>query len=505
MKNALAVLILGLSLQATASYSKMTKTIIQTSSSSEQISDIVAKYRPEFACVTVDRKNGKDHIFMSTDGKDCTTNPEDAAKLDLELKQRIDNSNDPQLKHLLQMQKKEIETINHSFNTFFTNDQLDRVWTKIAELAQKKNLSGREYWMMDYVWKSLRQQNKIRRLSKRLRDDLNIPEEYCSTKDTCSKLKAVYLPLNNMILVDFGSMDQVDILKFYHELVHAIQYTFRLPLDLQTLYENSKKKDGISASRIVDLLRFLYEAQANWYTIRISDDERWSSGIKSLLVLTPAAIVKVFFAMMTATATVRVGQEQLTDWLPEFDIPNEGKYLHFKSSKAIEIFHEPIIVNHIFNLFNPGVNIDIDVHVLFSKIVERAYFGELNFIRQDNGSDQTAFVEMNNNFHNKVLSPRDLIGCDSLLRNVAMSDSPLLQWLTLPRDAFIGCASYTEDRFFKNREVITKLVTDPRKWRFYHKGTEGGHGPSLNIDPQGTEGGHGPSLEIHPQLEILPE
>ncbi len=402
-----------------------------------------------------------------------------------------------------QIQIREAEIINKSYNTYISDEYLTKVWNKIWQLAEFNKLDETSKWLMTFTWFNLKSTNRIRRLSNDLRINANIPKISCSTPETCSKQNAVYMPLSNLIFVDYGSLDNEDIIKFYHELVHAVQYNIRFPMDFLTLYKESKKSgdSAISESRIIDLLRFLYEAQANWYSIRLGHDKRWSSVLRNFYVF-PFYYFKSLFAMLSVTGTVRLGISSFDKWLPQIDQKGSG-YIQDWSQASVDDFREPLILYMPLHLLNIGVNIDMGTHESFIKSVERYYYGKVDFIHLKNGADQLAFKAMNDNYYPRMdrSFPTD---CVTVLRSIVRSNSPIIAWLTLPEENFTKCKPFYDEDFFKHRDELIRVITDPTKWSFYHRGTEGGHGPSIDIDPHGTEGGHGPSLEIHPQLEIKP-
>ncbi len=346
--------------------------------------------------------------------------------------------------------------------------------------------------VVDLVYKtfqSLRTQDRVRRLTPELRQKLNIDKVHCSTKKRCSELVAVYLPLSNYVLVDFDQINRENRGWFYHEIIHAFQYTYRFPWDMDMLYRLSQRKTGvrIKPEQLVDYIRFYYEAQANWYTLKLTKDPIWLNEESAFWKGLEKAW-KIPVGLVSFPITMNLGRQVFEGWLPYVDQNwNGGDFHHgnfeLKELVALKSYHNA----------NPAILIDLGFHEHFIRAIELAYFGELEFLYS--GDDQQIYRDLHNQFYaNAEVIRLEPAGCKNLMPKIK-TGSPFMNWLTLQREEIEDCEVYrSSSRFLNYRQQITNIFGEGGKSGFYHYGTEGGRGPGLKVSPY-----------VHPQLIVLPK
>ena len=386
-------------------------------------------------------------------------------------------------------QRIELEAINSTETLNLTKDEIDKIEFNVLFNKQDTGFKHLIY----VTWRRLLSEKKIRRLTLDLREKLDIPKVQCTTGNRCSELVAVYLPHSNFLLVDFEAVNSDNAPWFFHELVHAVQYTYRFPLDIEILYQYSQtgSPDGskIKKEQLVDYLRFLYEAQANWYTLRLEGDHDWMNQRQSKLMSGTAMVAKIFLGLVTMTTSFHLFKELFEGLLPEVDQKRGNKTL---DERGIDL-HEMIMIKKMFAI-NPGIHFDFGFLEKYTRAIERAYFGELDFLYQDNNGDQKIYRDLHNKFYGVFgdRTPGLLERCGKTFEAL-QNGSPYLNWLTLPAEQ-LSCGPYTNSSFLLNREAIAEIFLTSEKSGSYQGGTKGGGGPALKISPY-----------IQPQLIVLPE
>lgn len=328
------------------------------------------------------------------------------------------------------------------------------------------------------VWKQFLAENRIKRLTPGLRAKLSLDKSYCSTPTHCNELMAAYLPLSNFILVDFDKVDLKSATWFYHELVHAVQYIYRLPLDLNLLLGRVPKEE------LVDYLRFYYESQANWYTMRLRKNSDWKIVEQGAISSGLEAAAKVAFGLPTAGVTSKIARESFNELLPIID-QMSGSQLN---RQLFELKELPVIKT--YHSFNPGIHVDLGFFKSFVRSIEKAYFGNLVFLYKDDNEDQKIYRDLHNQFYKFFASNELIKTCDSAFKKVS-ADSPLLTWLRAD-ESQLRCGPYQSLSFWQSRGELLNLFVTNRS-QFFHAGTKGGGGPGLVISPL-----------VQPQLRILP-
>ena len=391
--------------------------------------------------------------------------------------------------NMLERQQIELAAINSTEAPSFTKEEIDKI-----EFNVRFNRQDRGFRHLIYVtWKKLLSENKVRRLTLALREKLDIPRVQCAIANRCSELVAVYLPQSNFLLVDFEAVNTDNAPWFFHELVHAVQYTYRFPLDIEILYEYSQKgsPDGvkIKQEQLVDYLRFFYEAQANWYTLRLEQDRDWMNQRQSGYISGTIAATKIVLGLFTMTISFHLFKELFEGLLPEIDQQPDSRQLKMR---GIDLF-EMIMIKK-FYAINPGIHFDFGFLEKYTRAIERAYFGELDFLYQDNNGDQKIYRDLHNKFYGVFgdRTPGLLERCGKTFEAL-QNGSPYLNWLTLPAEQ-LSCGPYTNSSFLLNREAIAEIFLTSEKSGSYQGGTKGGGGPALKISPY-----------IQPQLIVLPE
>lgn len=401
-------------------------------------------------------------------------------------------------KDLFQLAESQLTSLHRA--PVISNEDVEKIWMKIGKYVIEK--TNKRYAKLLYrVWTDLVKKNRIRHFTNDIRNELNISKKFCSYENNCHDLVAVYLPLNHMILIDYSELNDEVITWIYHELVHAYQYTYRLPIDVAKIFEFLIRDNEIKIvpEQAIDFLKFYYEAQANWYTLRFSQNQLWLDSGESSWTLLPTSFVKALIALPTGGATIMAGKTFFDPFFPKIDRIEKSTrgYLHVWRGEQLN-FHELLILRNASHFFNTGVNIDLSFHYNFSRKIESAYFGSLPFLMQDDGGDQKLFVEMHDFYYETFLErlSSTFDECENLFAKVMSENAPLLQWLSIDSDYLKTCPIVDLTIFGSSRNLFADFYAQGSRGRFFHAGGEGSGGPTLKINPL---------LHLHPQLIVQPE
>ncbi len=384
------------------------------------------------------------------------------------------------IQDLLEIQSREAEVLSGAED--IPSDKIDKVefWVQFNKQPEGFKL------LLYNTWRTLLAQKRIKRLTQDIRKKLNIPRLHCVGEQRCSELVAVYLILSNYILVDYEELNYNTATWFFHELVHAVQYTHRFPMDIDYLYRLSLKQNSemrVKPEQVFDYLRFFYENQANWYTMRLGQNEAWNAAGQNAILSGLETAMKITVGLISFTVLPRVMRHYFEKLLPSID--------HSYGTSVENVLwetHEPIVMKDYHSL-NPGIHIDLGAFTKLTRAVERGYFGDLDFLYQNDNGDQKIYRDLNNRFYESSLS----IGrCANSLAE--FNDlSPFLNWFTVSLEK-IYCGSYIGLDFWISRDEILQLFKRDLNGKTYQKGTRGGRGPGLDILPA-----------AQPQLLIWPE
>ena len=326
------------------------------------------------------------------------------------------------------------------------------------------------------VWEQLTKDKKIKRLTKEVRVKLSIPENHCVLNNICTPLVAAYLPLSGYIVVDFDNLNEKTAKWFFHELVHAVQYTYRFPIDMSVLFgltRNNTDLHFIRREDIVDYLRFFYEYQANWYTLRLGESPGFSKASRISIGSAVETGLKFVVAVATYSTATDKGLGYFNSLVPKVDTLVPGSYI-----KRIRYeLNEPLALTGI-NTINPGVNVDFSFFRNLLDLVEGRYFGHLKFLSLSNFGDQLVYKDLNNNFYESSLSQTNCY----YEQEKFGEDSPFVYWLTKAQDSR-SCERYRKLEFWKDRSAILSLFETSILQHSYEGGTSGGGGPGLDILP----------------------
>ncbi len=395
---------------------------------------------------------------------------------------------DSDLGGMLDRGKFEVEVLLSSELPNFTEEELYFIEHNVFLNKQERGLR----LLLVATWQRLLAEKRVRKLTPDLREKLAIPRMHCTTGNRCSELVAVYLPLSHYLLVDVESVNKENAIWFFHELIHAVQYIYRFPLDIEILYRYAQEgsPDGIKIrqDQLVDYLRFFYEAQANWYILRLEQNAEWLDVKQNKAGKVTEQGLKIVFHMTTMTLFMNL-RHAFEYLLPKIDDWSQDKTLRQRDTE----FHELPILKKYHN-FNPAIQVDLRFLQKFARAIEIGYFGDLVFLYQDDNGDQKIYRDLHNKFYSTFgeRTSRFLKGCRHTFE-VVQNGSPFINWLTLPKED-LDCSTYGESSFFKDRAAITNIFIQNENTSLFHGGTKGGGGPGLKIGPY-----------IQPQLLVYPE
>lgn len=393
---------------------------------------------------------------------------------------------------MLARQKMELSILEEDKTPSLSQNEI--LLIELTVLANKQD-SGFKTLIYD-AWKYLLTQGKVRKLTPELRAQLDIPRVHCPSKTSnrCSELVAIYLPLSNYLLVDCAAVNEETRSWFFHELVHAVQYTYRFPLDMELLnkYSQFESPSGqkIPENKLIDYLSFYYETQANWYTLRLTEDADWMKERQSGITSGTIATSKILLGLVTMTTSFHIFKSLFEGLLPDIDQEPNSNELHLRGINL----HEMLVIKKYYAI-NPGIHFDFGFLEKYTRAIEHAYFGDLDFLYQLNNGDQKIFRDLHNRFYSEFGKKTSAVleECGSLLATIKQG-SPLLNWLTLPDELFNSCRTYQLPSYIHQRQKFIEFLKADREGAFYHAGTKGGGGPGLKVSPF-----------IHPQLLVIPE
>ena len=358
---------------------------------------------------------------------------------------------------------------------------------------------------LNSIYQQMVAEGRIRSLTPELRKKFNIDRLGCNRAGHCSRLFAFYLPLTHQIYIDpdIGKNDSDPEIAAHpgykiegvmlHELLHAYQYSYRFPIDLQLL--SKRVKDGeINPSDLRDYLDFFYEGQANYKVFNIA--------LNPFINGTGKAWVPYmqFHAPVHYDGFVFGFDKQNRELLPRFErfhLP----FMNFANDytgvlSELVISHEEHTESKIFDY-------DFRFQYLFAKAIEKTYFGSLTFLFQDNHDDLKIYNSLYQEAYERLTASGALDKdprCKALISKVLGSNtSPMVQWLTLPKQEIEACPAYKGlgDPGFRE-EFIEKLQKGMNFSSPFSTGRPGGEGSHPELDME-------PSLDVLPQLEVLPE
>ncbi len=345
------------------------------------------------------------------------------------------------------------------------------------------------------TWKRLRADNRIRKLTKELREHLGTPSQYCPTEKSCYDLVALYLPVSNFILIDYTTLNSEVISWVYHEVVHASQYFYRFPLDFGLMHTLNIQDP--------DFLMFYYETQANWHSLMFSENPAWLDHISSNASLILSRVKKSLVEVLTLKKSDETAKNWMTEWMPQEYLDNNpiessfGVVINTTEYQTLFDMPEPFILKDLSQNFTLYDSLDFSFYAEYTDAIEKAYFGDSEFLTKRQNGDQKIFVKFHNNVYHKL--KKDYYygvhkneKCHAPMQTVINSPSPLVSWFSVSPESFSQCDTYKDSDFWKHRDDLLKRFLNFKN-RFFQGGTKGAGGPSLNIHPH-----------IHPQLIIQP-
>lgn len=406
------------------------------------------------------------------------------------------NAEDTALAAAQEISNQELLVLRASSPEPFTRSELEtlgkKIFSNLREGSSYVKWSQRFIFYLNKTWEGLVARGRILKMNSKMQGNLNIPKHFCHQK--CYDLVAVYLPFVDYLLISDTAKNEDLYLWLFHELVHSYQYTYRLPFDFFNILMATQEQNlKIREADIIDFLKYFYESQANYYTLRLGLDAEWIDYGKSGLSLVPVSFLKGLLAAGTGSLSLTIGNSNFNNWIPKIDNKQWGHgVLHTNQHEKLG-FNELIILRKVSWFFNPSTNFDLDWHVDYSRAIESAYFGHLPFLLNEDGGDQIIFKNLHDTYYENIIlsTTIDSAECQLLLKEVRGSISPMLGWLTTDASSLEKCRPYRNFVYARDSFLKHYLSSDQR---FFNAGGEGGNGPGLKISPQ----------FIQPQLIVKP-
>ena len=372
------------------------------------------------------------------------------------------------------------------------------LWNKSEGTFVKPGLAERYY--IESAWKILTDAQRIRNLTLEIRQKLGIPQKHCPKENTCYDLVAVYLPISNMILVDYNELNDEAISRVYHELYHAYQYMFRYPLDIGMIFDFTRYDEKVENSKpeleineINDYLNFYYESIANWKTLQFTKDKSWLTTSNSEFYSAASGLLKGVVNTFSLNLLSQVSVSSSKKWLSQeyIDEYSTGENAEKSAYSEHSFLRMPdlLVIKDLKHMFTLQNNLDFQFHLNYTGAIESAYFGNHNFLSRRKNGDQNLFSRMHDNVYFKLKRnfKRDLIENENCLKPLARiiysETSPLLSWFSTSSSEFMRCEIYNSSSFWNARDQLLMLYLDFND-HFFHNGTKGTGGPMLRIQPQ---------------------
>ncbi len=359
---------------------------------------------------------------------------------------------------------------------------------------------------------------KFRVLTDGTRKRLHLDRFLCRTPEHCTTIAGFYLPLTGHLFLDTSLPWPEQLGAFVHELYHAYQFTYRLPLDLGVLFEDVHE-GTIKKSDLGEYLDFFYEAQANWKGLHTYPDPLWVP-----YETDPKALAEKYKKLGKSPPGqgflgAILGHYRIQKYLPKMERTSLlGSSAWGQGPSAISMsileFTELVCAKDV----DPNIdwdNYDFPFFAKYCSSVERTYFGKLPFLFQNNRDDLAIFNSLHDNYFDKI-GGNDRVGpdaddirghfshlnkkCVALLEKIrAAETSPMVAWLSLSKAEMGSCPAYSgslseADSSDFIRSILTPYDPASPFSLIMLTGGEGGS-PGLKLQP---------SLGILPQLKVLP-
>jgi hypothetical protein len=410
-------------------------------------------------------------------------------------------------------------------------EKIEALWNKIKQLWDLTYLPlrVREYGSdpsemlrirLNGIVYDLIERGAFKVLTPEIKNKLQLSDLTCKYEGHCTSLDGLYLPLNNIIFLD-TSLGKVDLERvFLHELIHAYQFTYRLPIDIATL--NTLAQHGKVKSEEVNLyLDYYYEAQANWKGMQYSlphawlpevekgdTDHRLRKGFFSNLALMFGPV----FVIPSGPLAIVVGGASVI-LVPLYDnvvtdrlLPNvaqSGKFLTFEKKyapadnfDAVLMLPELIPISDSLSKAAAFHVYNFNFHKEYGDAIQKYYFGSNGLLFRNDRDDLKIYNELHNEYYKRIglnyMLESDS-ACRALLIKLRESTySPLVTWLTLPKAEMEACPAYRGLGDNDGRAEYLDQLLNPQNGKDpFHSGLPG------------TEGSR-PGLTILPQLRVLP-
>lgn len=385
-----------------------------------------------------------------------------------------------------------IDDLN-KFENLKKSEEVIQVISKLFDLSQNssdykisKNYDKLRYWLSAKACVSLMNSNRIHILNDKnkilLLEKLEL--KTANRNDFFSSIKnykGFFVPQLARIFVPESQQHNSINETLMHECIHAYQYLYRLPSDIEAL----KKSQLIKEEEFVEYLSFYYETEAHWLMHKYHAPAAWK---KFALKQSESSISK-FIRVLGNAGSIGLanvaGSKIYNDNVP---IPDKiGSYGGLSNSN-VYWFSMPSSVPQSGFLLTFMGGFRFDFQATFLESLQNAQFkNRAPFLFDTNGLDRKVFNLLTDNFYTQS---------DKIKEHIESYQKILASSLLIPD---IGIFSI-EDRL--NQENITnynanfkKLVTETYK---------GGEGSSPQIDFLPINKKILPHLELQPQISFDP-
>lgn len=287
----------------------------------------------------------------------------------------------------------------------------------------------------------------------------------CQNSDQCQSTKAFYLPLSNMIYIKEGPAKKDLAQALFHELIHAYQFIYRLPLDLLSTIELIEG-GSLRPENAYEFLLYFYESQANYYSMRLAIPPAWKDIVsKQRMVLDTGTSVFVAYVFPWLAAVHGISKDLLNKKIAKA-LPDVDKFrflndisAQYNGVKGSLLPNELSIQAHstipFTSQWNPGF------HWHISRAIERVYFGKRDSIFREGMPSSAGFNHLHNQYY-KNIGLNEFFDenpdCTKLVNGAQTSASPTLYWMLIDSNDFTTCPAFESISNYFSKKKVTNFT-----------------------------------------------
>ncbi len=356
----------------------------------------------------------------------------------------------------------------------------------------------------------------IKTLSPEIKKKLELDGLNCRFEGHCTSIDGLYLPLNHLIFLD-STLSQKELQHvLLHELIHAYQFTYRLPIDIATLAD-LVAKEKLKQEEVGLYLDYYYESQANWKALQFDFPDQWyfsisksqklQIGLSRLLLSGGVAYAAIGTSAGTGFAIygagwllgVAYGNAMANRLLPE--VAKSESWFTLGNTPGNEVvaattLPELVPIDDTFTRISSFAAYNFDFHRDYGAAIQKYYFGNERFLFRNDRNDLAIYNQLHDRYYERIglsTALENESACVALLSKIRSANVvPLVTWLTLPREEIETCSVYRNEGKDDGRsQYLDGLLYPQNQSDPFHTGFPG------------TEGSR-PGLTILPQLRVLP-